>query len=60
MSTSPLTDEETTWTEEDVAAAVWFRLSSTDQEWSEDPITWDLSVEEAARRLEEKDFSPPT
>lgn len=60
MSNSPMTDEETTWSEEDVAAAVWFRLSATQEEWDEDPISWDLSLEEAARRVQEQDFSPPS
>lgn len=59
MSNSPMTDE-IEWTEEDVAAAVWFRITATDEEWEADPLEWDLSREEAARRLDEEDFSPPT
>lgn len=58
---SPLTDDPTEWTPEAVYEAVMFRVSSTDEEWDQDPASfeWDLSREEAARRIRDKDYSPP-
>lgn len=58
---SPLTDEEDPWTEDAVFEVVWFRATSSDEEWAEDEASsrWDLSREEAATRLEDEDYSPP-
>lgn len=60
MIPSPLTDEEDEQTQYDVFEIVYFRATSTDEEWDEDPASdqFDLSREEAATRLDEEDYSP--
>lgn len=60
ITTSPLTDDVSDSTESDVFEIVWFRATSTDDEWNLDPASaiYDLSRDEAARRLKEKDYSP--
>lgn len=60
MIPSPLTDEEDEQTQYDVFEIVYFRATSTDEEWYEDPASdqFDLSREEAATRLDEEDYSP--
>lgn len=57
---SPLTDEEDEQTPDDVFEIVYFRTTSTDEEWEQDPASdqFDLSREEAATRLDEEDYSP--
>lgn len=59
---SPLTDTDINWDDpNEVFEIVWFRATSTDAEWSEDPASqqWDLSREEASRRLVEEDYTSP-
>lgn len=62
ISLSPLSETEDEWTEDAVFEAVFFRVTSTDEEWEDDPLSaqWDLSREEAATRLDEEDYSPPS
>jgi hypothetical protein len=57
---SPLTQDEYTEDEDEVFEIVYFRVTSTDEDWSEDPASarYDLTREEAARRLDVKDYSP--
>lgn len=57
---SPLTDDEPDNTEDEVFEIVFFRAMSSDEEWDDDPasLQYDLSREEAARRLAEEDYSP--
>lgn len=59
---SPLTDEEDEWTEDEVFETVFFRATSSDDEWENDPASsrWNLSREEAATRLDNRDYSPPS
>lgn len=62
MENSPITDTDIDWESPDeIAAILMFRVSSTDEEWEEDPASfqWDLSREEAAERLDSGDFSSP-
>lgn len=59
---SPMTDEDRDWDDADeVFGVVMFRATSTQDEWESDPVSdeWDLSVDEAERRLAEEDYSNP-
>lgn len=57
----PLTDEEPEWTEDAVFELCYFRITATDEEWETDPARqyWDISLEEAATRLADEDYSAP-
>lgn len=59
-TTSPLTDEESEQTPDEVFEIVFFRVSATNAEWDEDPASkqFDLTCEEAATRLANEDYSP--
>lgn len=59
---SPLTDETIDETSDSVFEVVMFRVGSTDEEWIDDPASsqFDLSREEAQRRLDEEDYSALT
>lgn len=55
-------DEEYDWGDpETVFEIVMFRLTSSNEEWGQDPAStqWDLTREEAYRRLEAEDYSSP-
>ncbi len=58
---SPTTNDDLDWTPEEIEQICWFRITSTDDEWDEDPASdqWDLSREDAATRIDEGDFTPP-
>lgn len=60
LVTSPLTDDDPDNTEAEVFEIVYFRVTATDEEWAEDPasLQYDLTREEAARRLADEDYSP--
>ena len=59
-TTGPLTDEEQGQTPDEVFETVFFRATSTDEDWDADPASkqFTLTREEAATRLEEEDYSP--
>jgi hypothetical protein len=62
MKTTPLTDIDIDWEDpEAVFEIVFFRATTGDEEWADDPasLQWDLSREEAARRLDEEDYDSP-
>lgn len=56
----PLTDEDVEQSEGEVFEIVFFRTTHTDAEWEADAAStqFDLSREEAATRLDNKDYSP--
>lgn len=62
VSPSPLSDSEDELDEYAVFEAIMFRVTTSDEEWENDPLSnrWDLSREEAATRLFEEDYSPPS
>jgi hypothetical protein len=57
---SPLTEDDYTTSEYEVFEIVYFRATSTDEEWAEDAASsqYELTREEAAQRLDAKDYSP--
>lgn len=62
MKSTPLTDTDIDWENpEAIFEIVFFRATTSDEEWSGDPasLQWDLSREEAARRLDVEDYSSP-
>jgi hypothetical protein len=52
-------EEETQWDEEAVYAICWARITMSDKEWAEAFHDWDVTREEAATRIEERDYSHP-
>ena len=53
-------EEETPeWDEDAVYDLCWARMTMTDSEWEDEAPAWNISREEAAKRIETKDYSAP-